>query len=132
MRRAMNNRSIIGRFKATLKWVAEKSGKTYLEYDEAGTTRTCNQCDYKHMNGLSPSVRQWECPVCKTFHLRDENAALNGLKRVMKDPKIKIEKKFSQVPGSGLVSVRERWAWRVLPSGIMISRGQSCVQSHAP
>ena len=132
MRRAMNNRSIIGRFKATLQWVAEKSGKTYLEYDEAWTTRTCNRCNYRHVNGLPPSIREWECPGCKTFHIRDENAALNGLKRILKDLKIKSEMLISQVPCSGLVSVTERWAWRVLPSGIVISRGPNCVQSHAP
>ena len=41
MRRAMNNRSLIGRFKKVLSWVAMKSGKTFIEYDEKGTTRTC-------------------------------------------------------------------------------------------
>jgi putative transposase len=131
MRRAMNNRSMIGRFKATLKWVAEKSGKTYLEYDEEGTTRTCCQCGYRHGSALHPSIRQWECPGCRAFHLRDENAALNGLKRVFNDPKIKSEMKVSLVPGSGLDSVTERWAWRVLPSGIVISRGQNGDQTQA-
>ena len=131
MRRAMNNRSMIGRFKETLKWVAEKSGKTYLEYDEEGTTRTCHQCRYRHSNGLHPSIRQWECPDCKAYHLRDENAALNGLKRVLNDPKIKSEMRVSTVPGSGLDSVTERWAWRVLPSGIVISRGQNGDQTQA-
>ncbi len=40
MRRAMNNRSLIGRGKEVLKWVAQKSGKTFIEYDEKGATRT--------------------------------------------------------------------------------------------
>lgn len=132
MRRAMNNRSMIGRFKATLKWVAEKSGKTYLEYNEEGTTRTCYQCNYRHEHGLHPSIRQWECPCCKTRHHRDENAALNGLKRVLNDPKIKSEMRVSLVPSSGLGSVTERWAWRVLPSGIVISRGQDGGQTQTP
>ena len=44
----MNNRSLIGRFKQALKWVAIKSGKTCIEYDEKGTTRTCHCCDYVH------------------------------------------------------------------------------------
>ncbi len=46
MRRAMNNRSLIGRFKEALKWVALKSGKTCIEYNEKGTTRTCHCCEY--------------------------------------------------------------------------------------
>jgi putative transposase len=118
MRRAMNNRSLIGRFKEALSWVALKSGKTCLEYDEKGTTRTCHCCHYVNAESLCPSVRAWECPDCRTNHLRDENAAQNGLKRVLRDLIKKGETLVSIVPGSGLVSVIERWAWRVLPSGV--------------
>src|SRR4029077_18035853 len=42
MRRAMNNRSLIGQFKEVLHWVATKSGKTFVQYNEQGTTRTCH------------------------------------------------------------------------------------------
>jgi putative transposase len=118
MRRAMNNRSLIGRFKDALKWVALKSGKTCIEYDEKGTTRTCHCCDYVNAKGLCPSIRTWECPDCRIFHIRDENAAQNGLKQVLRDLIKKSETFVSLVPGSGLVSVIERWAWRVLPSGV--------------
>ena len=52
MRRAMNNRSLIGRFKEVLSWVAEKSGKTFREFDEKGTTRTCNKCLYEVEGGI--------------------------------------------------------------------------------
>lgn len=118
MRRDMNNRSLIGRFKETLKWVALKSGKTYIEYDEKGTTRTCHCCEYVNAEGLSPSIRTWECPDCRTNHIRDENAAHNGLKRVLRDLIKKGETLVSLVPSSGLLSVIERWAWCVLPSGV--------------
>jgi putative transposase len=118
MRRAMNNRSLIGRFKEALKWVALKSGKTCIEYDEKGTTRTCHCCNYANPEGLCPSIRTWECPDCQTSHIRDENAAQNGLKQVLRDLKQKGETLVSLVPSSGLVSVIERWAWRVLPSGV--------------
>ncbi len=117
MRRAMNNRSLIGRFKEALMWVALKSGKTCIEYEEKGTTRTCHCCEYVNAEGLCPSIRTWECPDCRTFHIRDENAAQNGLKQVLRDL-TKSETLVSLVPGSGLVSVIERWAWRVLPSGV--------------
>lgn len=118
MRRAMNNRSLIGRFKAALMWVALKSGKTCIEYDEKGTTRTCHCCEYVNAESLCPSIRTWECPDCRTFHIRDENAAQNGLKQVLRDLIKKDETFVSLVPSSGLVSVIERWAWRVLPSGV--------------
>jgi putative transposase len=118
MRRAMNNRSLIGRFKEILIWTAEKSGKTAVEYDERGTTRTCHACGYVHENGLAPSIRDWECPDCRTTHTRDENAAKNGLRRVLRDLRIKCETFVSSVPGSGLVSVVKQWAWCVRPSGV--------------
>ena len=116
MRRAMNNRSLIGRFKEILSWTAQKSGKTYIEYDETGTTRTCHACGYRVEEGLDPSIRDWVCPSCCTEHIRDENAAINGLQKILRDLKTKI-----LVPCSGLVSVMERWAWRVLPGGIEMS-----------
>jgi putative transposase len=118
MRRSMNNRSLIGRLKTVLKWTAIKSGKTCIEYDEKGTTRTCHCCGYVHLNGLCPSVRTWDCPDCQTNHIRDENAAQNGLKQILRDLIKKNETLVSLVPCSGLVSIVERWAWRVLPSGV--------------
>jgi putative transposase len=125
MRRAMNNRSLIGRFKEILFWTAQKSGKTSIEYEEKGTTRTCYDCGYVVEEGLSPSIREWKCPACQAKHVRDENAAQNGLKKILRDLQLKGEDLASLVPCSGLVSILERWAWRVLPSGIKtILRGQ--------
>lgn len=90
-------------------------------YDEKGTTRTCHVCKYEVPGGLSPSIRQWKCPVCQTVHIRDENAAQNGLAKILRDLNEKGELKGSQVPGSGLVSIRKRWVWRVSPSRIFVS-----------
>ena len=127
MRRAMNNRSVIGRFKEVLSWVAAKAGKTFLIYDEEGTTRTCHCCDYRVENGLLPTIREWECPACKAIHVRDENSSRNGLRRVLRDLSTKGETLFSSVSGSDLVPVEERWAWRVLPSGVHRTlQGQNC------
>lgn len=125
MRRAMNNRSLIGRFKGVLSWVAKKSGKIFLEFDEKGTTRSCRHCNYIHEEGLSPSIREWQCPQCKAEHIRDENSAINGLNKILIDLK-KIGEFISPVSGSDLV-VKERWAWRVSTSGIIpIPRGRDC------
>lgn len=133
MRRAMNNRSLIGRFKETLSWVAKKSGKTFVEYNEKGTTRTCNTCLAVVEGGIDPSCREWECKECKTLHHRDENSAVNGLRKVLGDFSAKGETLVSQVPGSGLALIQERWAWCVLPSGIRcIPRGQDSKILAAP
>lgn len=122
MRRAMNNRSLIGRFKETLSWVALKSGKLYLEYDEKGTTRTCHVCDYKLIDGLSPQIRHWQCPRCSASHGRDENAACNGLRKIVSQlPAFENSAFALSVPSSGRVHLHERWAWRVYPRGVVSS-----------
>lgn len=127
MRRAMNNRSLIGRFKQTLSWVARKSGKTFFEFDEKATTRTCHHCLYVVEQGIPLYIRQWQCPQCQTQHIRDENAAINGLRKVLRELPTKTEGETpSQVSGSDLALAQERWAWCVLPSGVIITpRGQS-------
>ena len=126
MRRAMNNRSLIGRWKKTLFWVARKSGKTFIEFDEKGTTRTCHRCLHIVEQGIPVTLRQWQCPQCQTEHIRDENAAINGLKRLLRELQQNNEGKYPLiVSGSDLALVKERWAWCVLPSGILITpRGQ--------
>jgi putative transposase len=138
MKRAMNNRSLIGRLKETLSWVAQKSGKYYEEYSEKGTTRTCHVCQYCVENGLAVNIRNWICPGCNTHHHRDENSAQNGLIRVLRNLKSKNEQHdCSSVPGSGhdayhetsakLISCKHRWAWNVRPRGIVIiPRGLDC------
>lgn len=132
MRRAMNNRSLIGRLKQALKWVAAKSGKLFIEYDETGTTRTCNHCLHVVSEGLKPSIREWNCPKCHSFHLRDENSAINGLKKILKDLQ-KSEINISQVPCSGLFQIIGRWAWCVLPSGVQKTlQGLNSERSQTP
>lgn len=128
MRRAMNNRSLIRRFKDAVSWTAKKLGKIYIEYDEKNTTRQCSSCDYCHEASLCPSIRKWQCPGCQTIHMRDENSAQNGLRKVLRDFPENYETIVSTVSGSDLVPVLERWAWSVLPSGVIPTlRGQNCM-----
>lgn len=122
MRRAMNNRSLIGRFKKILSWVAKKSGKTYIEFPEKGTTRTCHACGFVNPTGIALDLRQWTCPSCSINHIRDENAACNGLIKIQKNLK-ESEANASPVPSSGRVQIKERWAWKVLSSGALVHCG---------
>lgn len=110
MRRALNNQSLIGRFKQVMTWVTQKSGKTYLEYNERGTTRGCCHCATVVGGGLTPEMRAWTCTACGSFHIRDENAAQNGLmvvKRIL-------------LSGSDHrpVEIQARCTWRVMPTGV--------------
>lgn len=109
MRRAMNNESLIGRFKLTLAWLANRSGRISLVWEEQGSTRTCHDCDCVVADGLDPSVRFWICPACQRPHVRDENAAQNGLQRTLQ--------KLS-LPCSGRRAVSARRAWRFNGLGV--------------
>jgi putative transposase len=105
MRRAMNNRSLNRRFKQVLAWVALRSGKVYLEWEEGGSTRTCHDCGFVVEDGIPVEVRAWVCPgpACTSHHIRDENAARNGLTRTLK---------ALALPCSGRREVSSRRAWR--------------------
>jgi putative transposase len=136
MRRSMNNQSQIGKFKQTLKWVCQREGKLYFEWDERNSTKTCNHCGTPTQLTQDPSVRAWKCSVCHRDHIRDENAALNGFK-----PTIEWIKQ-NKVPCSGhleltmkdlkSLTVNSRWAWRFTGSGVSTSRARECVGSQTP
>ena len=109
MRRSMNNESLIGRFKDILEWVALKSGKKFHIWNEYGSTKTCSICEYSLPSSINPKIRNWECPSCNTKHIRDENAAQNGLIRTL------------QMLGSSRldpVLIESRRAWRFNGLGI--------------
>jgi putative transposase len=106
--RQIKNRSLLGRFKPILLWVALRSGKTAMVYDETGTTRTCNICHTIVEGGIPPHIRTWTCKRCHTTHDRDENAAQNGLERILRARNLNL-------PRSGPVT--SRCDWRFQPQG---------------
>jgi putative transposase len=105
IRRAMNNRSLKGRFKHVLAWVALRSGKAYLEWEEGGSTRTCHDCGFVVAEGVPGEVCEWDCPHsdCTCHHIQDENATRNGLTRTLK---------ALALPCSGRREVSSRRVWR--------------------
>ena len=103
----------------SIRWGGPKSGKTSAIWAEKNSTKTCSKCGFKVEGGLAPDVREWDCPSCSTHHLRDENAASNGLKYVFSKNKF---------PCSGLLTVHvsERCALRFDGLGLLvINRGSS-------
>jgi putative transposase len=73
---------------ATTGWGAfrrmlEYKGKWYGSYVHKvdrffPSSKTCNYCGYV-VDELPLSIREWQCPICATFHDRDINSAINIL-----------------------------------------------------
>jgi putative transposase len=111
MRRAMNNQSVIGNFKQILSWVALRSGRFFLQWAEKGSTRTCHECGFIVEGGIEPSVRKWECPKCHCFHIRDENASQNGLRKVLQELGVFVDhcnvklRRFWKFDGQGIQEI---------------------------
>jgi len=47
------------------------------------SSQTCCTCGYKNSLTKDLSVRHWTCPVCGTAHDRDQNAAVNILRKAL-------------------------------------------------
>ena len=67
-----------GMFTTTLKYKAEREGKTYIEIDRwFPSTKTCNNC-LNVVDSLPLDIRYWDCQHCGTTNIdRDINAAKN-------------------------------------------------------
>ena len=75
-----------------IKYKAEWYGKTFIQVNRFyPSTKTCNTCGYKNKN-ITLKTRQWTCPICKTKHHRDINAAKNILNESIKQNNL-IKKK---------------------------------------
>jgi IS605 OrfB family transposase len=70
-------------FRHQLAYKAVKHGAWYEEVNERFTTQTCSDCGAisgpKGLEGLV--IREWKCSDCGCLHDRDQNAALNILRR---------------------------------------------------
>lgn len=83
------NRSIFNaswnKFTSMLKYKVEWYDKTLNQIDRFfPSSKTCSSCGYIHRDfGLH--IRKWACPICKTNHDRDVNAAINILNEGLKD-----------------------------------------------
>jgi putative transposase len=60
-----------------VKYKALWSGKHFIQVDRFfPSTKLCSVCGYKNPS-LSLSDREWSCPACATYHIRDFNSAKN-------------------------------------------------------
>ncbi len=69
----------LGMFDSMLTYKCDRYGKTLKQVDRFfPSSKRCNVCGYV-LENLPLSVREWDCPECKSHHDRDENAARNIL-----------------------------------------------------
>ena len=68
-------------FLSMLAYKAELYGKEFITVNPKNTTQTCNKCGHimKGEEKLTLNVREWVCPICGSYHIRDVNAAINIL-----------------------------------------------------
>ncbi|WP_155286990.1 RNA-guided endonuclease InsQ/TnpB family protein [Lacticaseibacillus zhaodongensis] len=68
-------------FLSMLAYKADLYGRQFVTVDPRNTTQTCSDCGFV-MSGnqkLTLADREWTCPQCGAFHIRDHNAAKNIL-----------------------------------------------------
>ena len=60
-----------------LKYKSDWNGKNLLLAERfSATSKDCHKCGHKN-NSLTLAIREWDCPICRTHHDRDENSVPN-------------------------------------------------------
>lgn len=68
-----------GEFQRMVEYKSTWYGRAFVKVDSFyPSSKLCNKCDTKNAM-LTLSDREWQCPVCRTIHDRDKNAARNIL-----------------------------------------------------
>ena len=66
-----------------LAYKAKLYDKEFITVNPKNTTQTCHVCGHimAGKEKLTLKDREWVCPVCGSYHIRDVNAAINILKK---------------------------------------------------
>ena len=86
-------------FVLKLQYKAEWLGKSVLKINQwLPSSKKYNVCGYKHPN-LNESIREWQCPDCKTNHDRDINATININNFALAEREVGLEDSLTKVKG---------------------------------
>ena len=68
-------------FLSMMTYKAKMYGKEFITVNPKNTTQTCHVCGHimKGAEKLTLKDRDWVCPACGSYHIRDVNAAINIL-----------------------------------------------------
>ncbi|MFX0184518.1 MAG: RNA-guided endonuclease InsQ/TnpB family protein [Candidatus Hodarchaeota archaeon] len=80
--RGVHNTGHLGRFIELLTYKVKKIGKRATLIDEQGTTKTCSVCGHIKER-MSLSERIYQCEMCGIVRDRDQNSAINIMKRFL-------------------------------------------------
>lgn len=71
-----------GEFRKMLEYKAEKYGRKLITVNQYfPSSQICSDCGYRWPRLKDSRIRTWTCPVCGKSHDRDENAAINILRK---------------------------------------------------
>jgi len=82
LNRGVHNTGHLSRFVELLTYKAKLQGKKVIAIDERNTSKTCAVCGHQK-KAMSLSERLYQCEVCGIVRDRDQNAAINIMKRFL-------------------------------------------------
>lgn len=71
-----------GRFRTMLEYKGRENGSDIIAVSPYyHSSQLCSECGYRYTPAKNPTLKTWRCPNCGVEHDRDQNAAINILRR---------------------------------------------------